>query len=406
MDTPVNTRKPSVMHIDLNSCFATVTQQAYPHLRGKPLVIAAYMTGGGCILAPSIEAKKMGIKTGMRVREAKTIYPDVVVRGVDTRLIRDVHKKFKRICERYSPSVTPKSIDEVVVDFKGENNYLKKELVDIGCEIKKRFRQEIGEWISCNVGIGTNRFLAKLASSLHKPDGLDLIDHTNLKEVYSKIALIDLNGINVRYQARLNAFNIFTPLEFLGAGELFLMKQVFQSIVGRYWYLRLRGFEVDEMKVVRKSFGQDYALGEKTKDPDKIKRIIMKLCEKMGRRLRASGNSASGIHLMIWYEDWSFWHRSKKIKKYLYTTRELFSQSMSIFEETEVKKIVRKISVSCFDLTPKDEISLNLFEDDKKYKLSQALDKINDRYGEYAVVPATMMNMDKTILDRIAFGGI
>lgn len=326
METPLNKTRPQIMHIDLNSCFATVAQQANPHLRGRPLVIAAYTSPGGCILAPSIEAKKLGIKTGMRVKDAREICPDVIVRDNDPELVRDVHKKFMKICQNYSPDVIPKSIDELVINFSKVKDYHKKSLADIGREIKTRFRKEIGEWISCNVGIATNRFLAKLASSLHKPDGLDIIDYKNLKTVYRSLVLTDLNGINVRYQARLNAAGIFTPLDFLAAEDNFLRKVVFQGIVGHYWYLRLRGFEVDDYKSSRKTFGQDYSLGKKTNHPEELKKIIMKLCEKMGRRLRAARLVASGIHLMIWYEDWSFWHRSKKFNQYLYTTVELFQK--------------------------------------------------------------------------------
>jgi len=408
MDLPINTTEPTVMHIDLNSCFATVMQQAHPSLRGKPMIVAAYPTPGGCILAPSIEAKKLGIKTGMRVREAKEIYPEVIVRESDTDLIRDASSKFIKICLYYSPDVTPKSIDEVVINFSGMESYWKKTLTEIGIEIKKRFRQEIGEWISCNVGISTNRMLAKLASSLHKPDGLDIIDHQNIRKVYSSINLTDFPGINVRYQARLNAVGIFTPVDFLAASDNFLRKQVFQSIVGHYWYLRLRGYEVDDFQSDRKSFGQEYSLGKKTSDPEKLASLIIMLTEKMGRRLRASNKTALGIHLALLYDDWSFWHKGKKFTESLYTTQELFKKVMFIFEQQPAKKIVRKISVSCFDLNPADSLVLSLFENDveKKRKISTAVDKINDRYGEYVVAPALMMESKKTILDRIAFGGL
>ncbi|MDQ3839873.1 MAG: DNA polymerase IV, partial [Thermoproteota archaeon] len=84
----------------------------------------------------------------------------------------------------------------------------------------------------CSIGVSTNRFLAKLAASLHKPDGLDIIDHTNVLDVYRKVKLLDLNGINTRYQARLNAYGIFTPMEFYEASLETLKMQVFQSIVG------------------------------------------------------------------------------------------------------------------------------------------------------------------------------
>ena len=120
MELPLNKNKPLLMHIDLNSCFATVEQQANFHLRGKPLVIAAYTTPNGCVVSPSIEAKKLGIRVGMTVRDARLICRDVIVRDPDPELVRDVHIRFKTIFKDYSPSVTPKSIDEAVIDFVGQ----------------------------------------------------------------------------------------------------------------------------------------------------------------------------------------------------------------------------------------------------------------------------------------------
>lgn len=404
MDLQINKNNPTLMHVDLNSCFATVEQQANPHLRGRPIVIAAYTTPNGCVVAPSIEAKKYGIKVGMTVREARLLYKDVIVRDPDPQLVRDVHVKFIKIFKDYSPFVYPKSIDEVVVEFKGLPAF-KRGLVNIGYDIKKRLRTEVGEWISCNIGISTNRFLAKLASSLHKPDGLDVITHKNILNVYSLVSLIDLNGINTRYEARLNSNGIFNPLQFLKAGELFLRKNVFKSIVGHYWYLRLRGFETDDVEIKRKSFGQDYAIGKKTKDQMELSRILMKLCEKMGRRLRRSGNEAFGIHVGIIYEDWTYFHKSKKFNRPMFTTDDLFIKSMWIFNMRDKEKKIAKISVSCFELFPAKTSQINLFEiEDKKRKVSNALDKINDRYGEYIITPALMMDMENLVLDRIAFG--
>jgi DNA polymerase-4 len=196
------------------------------------MVVAAYNSPNGCVVAPSIEAKRYGIKTGMTVREARLLYPPVVVRTPDPAKYRAVHMMFRRIFRDYSPDVTPKSIDEAVIDLTDTLGLFKGSILDIGKQIKKRFREEIGEWMVCSIGVSTNRFLAKLAASLHKPDGLDVIDHINVLEVYKRVSLLDLNGINTRFQARLNAYGIFTPLEFYHAPLELLKKQVFQT---RLW---------------------------------------------------------------------------------------------------------------------------------------------------------------------------
>lgn len=403
----LNHKDPTIMYIDLNSCFATVEQQANFHLRGKPLVIAAYTTPSGCIVSPSIEAKRFGIKVGHTVRDAKLICPNVIVRDPDPQLVRDVHIKFKKIFRDYSPVVIPKSIDEAIIDFT-DTPAFKQGLTNIGMEIKQRLRKEIGEWISCNVGISTNRFLAKLAASLHKPDGLDVITYKNLCRIYSTIKLTDLNGINTRYEARLNANNIFTPLRFLNADDSFLRKNVFQSIVGHYWYLRLRGWEVDDVEFKRKSYGQEYALGKPTSNKEELARLIMKLCEKMGRRLRHSGHSAMGIHVACIYNDWTYWHKGRKLSTPLYATQELFTKAVWIFNQQQEKKIIKKLSVSCYDLVPSKSSQISLFdtEENKQRKISDAMDKINDKYGEYVITPALMMETKDVVLDRIAFGGV
>jgi DNA polymerase-4 len=140
-----------------------------------------------------------------------------------------VHLQFRKIFKGYSPDVYPKSIDEAVIDFSDTYALYNRSLTDIGWEIKRRFREEISEWMVCSIGIGTNRFLAKLVASLEKSDGLTVIDHTTVLKVYQAVSLLDLNGINTRYQARLNAAGIFTPMEFYRASLNTLKKQVFEK---------------------------------------------------------------------------------------------------------------------------------------------------------------------------------
>ncbi len=396
------------MHIDLNSCFATVEQQAYYHLRGKPVVVSAYTTPQGCVLSPSIEAKRYGIKTGMTNRQARLLCSDIIIRTCDAAKVRDVHRRFRMIFSDYSPIVIPKSIDEAILDFTGMESFLKRDLSDIAHEIKLRMRREIGEWISCSVGISTNRFLAKTAASLKKPDGLEVITYRNIEETLGKLTLIDLNGINTRYQARLNINGIFTPIQFLYAQAEFLQKQVFHGITGYYWYRRLRGWEIDDIEYERKSYGQDYSLQEATDDPEKISRLLMKLCEKMGRRLRKAGKAAGGIHVALLYRDYTYWHRARKTNRPMYTTQELFREAQYTTNQQPVKNIVRKLAVSCYDLRQAMTPQMSLFDnsDERARKISDAVDRMNDRYGEFVVTPAIMMGMQHTILDRIAFGNV
>lgn len=402
MNYPVNTSSPKIMHIDMDSCFATIEQQANPHLRGKPIVVAAYTSDSGCILSPSIEAKKLGIKTGMRVFEAKLIHPNVIVKFPDPDKYRDVHKKFMRIFNEYSPDVVAKSIDEAVIDF---TTYTPPSLVSTAKEIKSRMKKEIGEWISASVGIGTNRFLAKLGASIDKPDGLVYIDHSNLLEVYSKIKLRDFCGINIKTEERLENYGIITPLQFFHTDAETLHKVVFKSIVGFHWHLEVRGWEVSRREYERKSYGQQYALKNKTDDTRELLSILYRLTEKMGRRIRRAGYLARGIHVGCYYMDKTYIHEGKSFPSAVYTTHDLFEHAENIFMSCFRRKKVALLSVTSFNLTPATTVQQELFTDNaKRMATSDAMDKINNRYGEYTIVPALILNMKNTIHDRIAFG--
>ncbi len=404
---PLNTAKPLIMHIDLNSCFASIEQQANPLLRNRPVVVAAYATPKAFILSPSIEAKKIGIKMGMTVAQAREVYPKVTVLTPDAPKYRDVHIRFRSIFQQYSPKVTPKSIDEAVLDFSSVI-HLYPDLERVGKLIKNEMKEQIGAYVPCSIGIGPNRFLAKLAASYKKPDGLTTIDHTNLEQIYTTLDLIDFHGINVRYQARLNYYNIYTPMQFYAASSDYLAKQVFKSVVGRHWYMRLRGWEVDDREFEQKSISQQYALGRKTNNPILLSRLLMKLCEKMGRRLRKGDYSAQGIHIGVGYADRSYWHMGKKFSAHLYTTQELYRKAWLLFNRQPQPKVVSQLNVTCFDLISNSASSqMCLFDDNRKLrKVSDAMDRINDRYGEYVIAPALIMDMEDTILDRIAFGRI
>src|SRR5918992_475281 len=257
----------------------------------------------------------------------------------------------------------------------------------------------------CSIGIGMNRFLAKLAASLQKPDGLITIDHTNVLSVYNKVSLLDLSGINTRNEARLNACGIFTPMEFYHASLDTLKKQVFQSILGYYWYARLRGHEIDQVDFARKSFGNTYALGKQTNDPRELTKLLMKLCEKTGRRLRRAGYAATGVHVACVYTDFSSWHTGRKVEIPMYTTREIYLKALRLLNQSGYPKRVWNLAVSVYDLIPHQSEQLEMFSS-RSHAVAQAMDKINDTYGEFVITPALMMGMDDTIIDRIAFGGV
>jgi DNA polymerase-4 len=492
----INKQLPYIMHIDLNSCFAIIEQQANRLLRGKPVAVPAYDTPRGMVIASSYEAKAKGIKLGVTVAQARALAPNVSVLTPDPAKYRAAHRLFKEVLLEYSPDVTPKSIDEFVVDF-SKSKFLKKSLeslvanrekndsssrlatrdsrllhnhlmLEIGREIKEKIRERLGEWVTVNIGIAPNRFLAKYAAGFDKPDGMTLIDCTNLEKYYrcgtkhecpedkagcKDMHLVDLPGINVRYRARLRAGGVYTPLDFLRADKHVLQKQIFKSIHGVHWYRRLRGYEVDAVVFRQKSIGHQYALSEKTADREKLEHLLMKLCEKTGRRLRRNQYYATGIHLHLGFvQDGgahfrdsgqesaassgfpvspapSSWHHGEKVLHRLYSTQDIYEAAKRLLHSVEIARRVRIMSVHVYGLQPWEPLQLSLFEVQQLDKArcqgssltgggevvrgveagkraSDAVDAINDRYGEFVITPATMLDMQGTILDRIAFGQV
>jgi DNA polymerase-4 len=408
MDLRINDVEPMVMHIDLNSCYAIIEQQANRLLRNKPVGVAAYDSPGGFIIASSYEARRLGIKM-MRIKEAREISKDIIILTPDPEKYFDAHRRFRRVLERYTSDVTPKSIDEFVVDFTGSRAVQRgQSLVEVGHQIKREIARELGEYVTVNIGIAPNRFLAKIAAGMDKPDGMDVIRTEDIWNIYGQLDLIDLPGINYRYRARLNLAQIYTPLQFANAAMHLLKKEVFKSVVGYYWYLRLRGYEVDGATFRTKSFGNDYAVGDKTSDPDKISRLLMKLSEKTGRRLRKHDYQAQGISLGIGFENMTWWSKSKRTKALIYSTQDIYLNLMKLFRTIEIPARVTHINIAVFDVVPATPIQLGLFDGTRldTHSLARSSDIINDRYGEFTVVPASMANMQDVILKRVPFGSV
>ncbi len=171
------------MHLDMNSYFATVEQQANPLLRGKPVGVCAYLSPKGCIIAASQEAKKFGVRTGMRVSEAKKICPQIILLENDPDKYRFISRQIFSVLKKISDDVEVYSIDEAFIDLTG----LAKDFnvaQAIAKKIKQTIRDEIGSYLTCSIGISHTRWLAKFASEENKPDGLTIITQQDLANIF------------------------------------------------------------------------------------------------------------------------------------------------------------------------------------------------------------------------------
>ncbi len=408
-----NSTQPLIMHIDLNSCFATVEQQARVRLRGKPVAVVNRRTDQTMIVTASYEAKAKGVKLGMKLRDAKILCPDLIGVESDPPKYRYVYHKLLDIMNDYSAHVTMKSIDEGVIDFsQAPASIVNRGLENIGMEIKQRLRDEIGVAMRCNVGIGTNRFLAKTAAGLHKPDGLDVITHENLRDVYATLKLTDLNGIADRNEHRLNAVGIYTPLEFLDASPQVLHDMVFGSINGEQWHQRLRGWEVDDVVTMTKRVGRQYVLDGFNLTFDEILQRLHHLCESVGWRMRKQGLSARGIYVGtrtfgmagISRKSGTYWHATRVTQTPFFSNETIYSLAKSLF--MNAPPAIRDINVHVYLLQQHEPSQISLFADQiaRERSVTDAIDELNDRYGEHTVHSADTLKTGPFVKTKIPFG--
>lgn len=400
-----NTERPLIMHIDLNSCFATVEQQARPMLRGKPIAIVNRRTDKTAIVTASYEAKEKGVKVGMKLREAKLLCPDIIALESDPSKYRYVYHKLLGIMRDYSAHVTMKSIDEGIIDFHETSHAIAgRDLVEIGYEIKQRLKDEIGVWMRCNVGIATNRFLAKTAAGLHKPDGLDVITSHNIRDVLAGLKLTELTGIAQRNEHRLNSVGIYTPLQFLDAEVVTLQKVVFKSVVGEWWYKRLRGFEVDDVETQMQRVGRQYVLERFDLSHEEITQRLHHLCESVGSRLRTQGKAARGVYVYAKTFDKNNWHSSTLSPLPFFSDRAIYAQALQLF--TRAPDGIREIGVHCYELTSYEVSQLSLFADEitRERQIVGAVDEVNRRFGERTLHSADTLNTGIYVSTKIPFG--
>lgn len=407
MALPLNRNPPETMWIDMNSSFARTEQQAHVLMRDKPVGVGKYTTPNGPVISPSTEAKKLGIKTAHTVRDCKLLCPEIVIVKSDPPKYREMHRRLVRIFREWSPDVLGKSIDEACICFERSPALKRYTMEEIALKIKQQIRERCGSYITVSIGIGTNQFLAKTAAGLVKPDGLSRIDHANLRQVYSQLALTDLCGINTRNEARLNMGGIYTPLDFLEADPHYLQQRVFGSILGHYWSLMLRGFEYQKYEgPERRTFGNSHSIREQTADPRPNLGIVCTLCDKASRRMRRDRFSCRSVSVLLVYLDGTHFKKRMTIDTPLYTTGEVFRIATLLFNRQPRMQAVHKIGVRLSLLEPGAQEQMNLFDDPetKRRRSMDAVDRLNDRYGEQVVYLAPMHGAKNRIDDSISFG--
>lgn len=402
----------TILHIDMNSFFASVEQQANPRLRDKPIGV----TGGDRLIrtvlcTASYEVKKRGVKTGMQIWEAKRICPEIIIVQSNHDKYLSVTTKFLNIFKDYTDKLEVFSIDEAFLEIESSRKSQESStfsldsrlstLVTTAQEIKQRLKNEVGSYITCSIGISYNKLMAKLAGSLKKPDGLVIIpDQKTAIEVLDKVELDDICGIGLKIKQRL--FNMgIKDFKTLRKVPLECLLASFKSY-GEILYNMARGIDHSEVKPFFekeeiKSIGHRHTIDHDVSDPEEIKQILLKLCELVAERLRSKKLSGKTIH--CWYRLSLNVHlegvklsfqgdgMQKTLNSHTSNGLEIFKTAWEIFYQIwSASWRIRMIGISVSNLKPAFPVTLSLLPEARKQEtMQQAIDKINNKFGDFTL---------------------
>ena len=401
------------LYLDLNSYFASVEQQLQPKLRNKPIAIVPTITDATCAIAASYEAKSYGIKTGTMIYEAKRLCPKLICIQANHENYVTYHHKIIEEIDKYIPIEIIASIDEVACRLMG-TQHQENEARKLAIIIKKGIQKNIGKYIRCSIGIAPNRFLAKTASNLEKPDGLQVLYNTDVPERIKHFKLSDLTGIGKAMENRLIKSGILSIKELYEISPKH-MRKIWGNVQGeKFWYM-LRGVEIAETKTTRKTIGHSHVLEPKWRPKELAEKVMHRLLLKAASRLRRMEYYSSQMILSFKTEEGikligrrNFYRTSNNNK--------LLKEAIKIWKYLNKQKKIRrvkKISVTLYNLQKKTDIHPELFDKIDENNLSKikrferlsiTMDTINARFGRDSITQGSLPNNIKNFSGtRIAF---
>ncbi|HRJ26849.1 MAG TPA: hypothetical protein PLO61_04990 [Fimbriimonadaceae bacterium] len=396
---PKDDRPLRSIFLDLNAYFASVEQQEDPSLRGKPVAVVPLLADTTFVIAASYEAKAYGIKTGTRVDEAKARCPDLILRTGRAPLYSHYHRRVLDAVDTVLPVEKVCSIDEMRFRLMG-----KEQQPEVARQLAQRLKSAItelaGDWLKCSIGIAPNPFLAKLATDLMKPDGLVVIEGHELPDRLRGLSLREFCGINRRMEARLHGAGIFTSDDLVAASPEGL-RRAFGSVVGERWYYLLRGYDLEETPTHRRSLGNSHVLPPNFRTDQGARQVLLRLTQKAAARLRAEGLYAGSIHLSVKGTKKS-WKASQKLPN----TQDSVRITQAVTELWEDRNFVGPLAVGLAfaDLSETSGHTPSLFEAEQDTTLvSDALDRVNQKFGKNKVFLASLQGAKDTAEERIAF---
>ena len=408
--------------LDLNSYFASVEQELRPELRGRPVAVVPVMADTTCAIAASYEAKAFGVRTGTRVGDAKQMCPGIELVEAPHDVYDDYHNRIVEAVERCVPVSAVLSIDEMASSLIGREQPLSAAL-DLARRIKISIRN-VGLTLRCSIGLAPNRYLAKIASDMQKPDGLVALTPDQLPAALTQLTLRDLPGVGARLEKRLHDQGIRTMPQLL-ALDREQLNRVWGSINGEKLWYWLRGEDFQDAELEhQKSISQSHVLPPELRTEDGCYAVAHKLLHKAAMRLRAArlwatqvsltikyatagGESqhSSGIHQSVWSEG-----RSVIECQDNQTLIEALQKLWGARPQDDKHRRPFYVGVWLGNLVPDHLHTLSLFSnleaESRRTRLTSTMDALNQKYGTSTLFPASMLLARAAAPTRIAFTSI
>jgi len=431
MSSPAQPDLFAFLHIDLNSFFASVEQQLHPEYRNRPTGVVPTMADTTSLIAASYEAKALGIKTGTRVSEAKRICPDIILVNGDHATYAEYSHKIVAAVERVCPVAHTPSIDEMVCQLLGrERNPPAARQISLA--IKQAIKDDVGDTLRCSIGMAPNRYLAKIASDMQKPDGLIGLLPSQLPNSIAHLVLRDLPGIGARTEVRLNAKGIRTMPDLLALDRP-AMHALFDSVWGDRMYHWLRGNDTGDdgapvPSELQKSLGHSHVLAPEHRSPEGAWAVAHKLLHKAAMRLRMekffTGSLAVTIKYSLTQSQAAQSMHAEKVKKHLsgitqtgwgmearfrpcQDTLSLLEALQGCWKQSPTGPEHQKpffVGITLRNLIPESDVQTSLFEEPgNRNQLSATMDKLNLKYGHTTLHFAGMLPARDSAPTRIAF---
>lgn len=374
-----------IMHLDMDAFYASVEQADNPELRGKPVLVGGAERGVVC--AASYEARKFGVHSAMPVFQAKKLCPQGIFLPVRMSRYKEVSCAVMNILAGISPLVERVSIDEAFVDISGT-----EALYGPPRALSLRVKSDVlvATALTCSVGVAPNKFLAKIASDLKKPDGLTIIEEQEVESFLKVLPARKIPGVGQRTAEELKNLGIVNAADILKLPLRFWVKRF-----GK-WGVRLhekaRGIDDTPIETVSdpKSISAEETFAQDIEDMAELEKMLLSQAEEVGRDLRSHGLQGRTVVLKLKYSDFKTVTRSRTLPSPFDSTQVLFTTARQLLKELNPARKVRLIGVGVsnfsagfrqMQIVPGKESESRGFE-----HLDQALDRIQKRFGDKAII--------------------